>query len=60
MTSFHTIQDDLRNAGAEWQDSEVVVDKNWVSSRKPNDIPAFNREMLRLFAQSAAKRRKVA
>ena len=55
ITSFHTIQDDLRNAGAEWQDSEVVVDKNWVSSRKPDDIPAFNREMLKLFAQAAAQ-----
>lgn len=60
MTSFHTIPDDLRNAGAEWQDAEVVVDRNWVSSRKPDDIPAFNREMLKLFAQAAAQRRKAA
>ena len=52
ITSYHTIQDDLRNAGADWQDSEVVVDRNWVSSRKPDDIPAFNREMLKLFAQA--------
>jgi protease I len=52
MTSYHTIQDDLKNAGAEWQDSEVVVDRNWVSSRKPDDIPAFNREMTKLIAQS--------
>jgi len=59
LTSYHTIQDDLRNAGAEWQDSEVVVDRNWVSSRKPDDIPAFNREMLKLF-QQAARNRKVA
>jgi protease I len=50
MTSYHTIQDDLRNAGAQWQDSECVRDKNWVSSRQPSDIPAFNREMIRLFA----------
>jgi protease I len=61
MTSFHTIQDDLRNAGADWQDAEVVVDRNWVSSRKPDDIPAFNREMLKLFAQaSGAQSRKIA
>jgi protease I len=61
ITSFHTIQDDVRNAGADWQDSEVVVDRNWVSSRKPDDIPAFNREMLKLFAQaSGAQSRKIA
>lgn len=50
MTSYHTIQDDLRNAGADWIDREVVVDGNWVMSRKPDDIPAFNREMEKLFA----------
>jgi protease I len=62
MTSYHTIQDDLKNAGAAWQDSEVVVDGNWVSSRKPDDIPAFNREMIKLFAQrgGAAEKRKIA
>ncbi len=48
LTSFHTIQDDLRNAGANWVDREVVVDGNIVSSRKPDDIPAFNREFLTL------------
>jgi protease I len=52
MTSYHTIQDDLRNAGAHWEDSEVVRDRNWVSSRQPTDIPAFNREMIELFASS--------
>jgi protease I len=60
MTSYHTIQDDLRNAGAAWQDSEVVVDRNWVSSRKPDDIPAFNREMLKLLAEFRAQKRKIA
>lgn len=50
MTSYHTIQDDLRNAGAEWVDQEVVRDRNWVTSRQPSDIPAFNREMTDLFA----------
>jgi protease I len=51
MTSYHTIHDDLRNAGADWQDVEVLRDRNWVSSRKPADLPAFNRAMLALFAE---------
>ena len=54
MTSYHTIQDDLRNAGAHWQDVEVLRDRNWVSSRRPRDLPAFNREMLALFAEHKA------
>jgi len=54
MTSYHTIQDDLRNAGADWQDVEVLRDRNWVSSRKPGDLPAFNGEMLALFAEHHA------
>lgn len=57
LTSYHTIQDDLRNAGANWEDSEVVRDRNWVSSRQPGDIPAFNREMISLFGSSAKGRR---
>ena len=60
MTSYHTIQDDLKNAGAQWEDSEAVVDRNWVSSRQPDDIPAFNREMLKLFAEHRGKQQKVA
>ncbi len=51
LTSWHTIQDDLRNAGAEWVDEEVVVDQNLVTSRGPMDLPAFNREMLALMAR---------
>lgn len=51
LTSYYTIQDDLRNAGANWVDQEVVVDGNLVTSRQPSDIPAFNREMIRLFAR---------
>ena len=51
LTSYHTIQDDIRNAGGNWQDREVVRDGNWVTSRRPSDIPAFNREMLNLFAE---------
>ena len=50
LTSFHTIQDDIRNAGGLWSDDAVVRDHNWVSSRQPNDIPAFNREMISLFS----------
>jgi protease I len=41
VTSYPTIADDLRNAGAEWEDAEVVVDRNLVSSRRPDDLPAF-------------------
>ncbi|MGH9521267.1 MAG: type 1 glutamine amidotransferase domain-containing protein, partial [Terriglobales bacterium] len=57
MTSYHTIQDDLRNAGASWEDSEVVVDGNLVTSRQPSDIPAFNRESIKLFAERTKTRR---
>ncbi len=56
LTSYHTIQDDIRNAGGEWLDREVVEDGNWVTSRQPSDIPAFNRAMLRLFARQPARR----
>jgi protease I len=52
LTSYHTIQDDIRNAGGTWVDQEVVVDGNWVTSRQPGDLPAFNRAMLELFANS--------
>jgi len=58
MTSYYTIQDDLRNAGVDWKDEQVVQDRNWVSSRQPSDIPAFNRAMAELFTQ--ATRNKVA
>jgi protease I len=54
LTSYHTIQDDIRNAGGHWTDEEVVVDRNWVTSRQPTDIPAFNREMLALFCKLEA------
>ena len=50
VTSWPTLQTDIRNAGGEWLDREVVVDGNLVTSRKPDDIPAFNREMLRIFS----------
>src|SRR5947209_4624671 len=56
MTSYYTIQDDIRNAGATWVDKEVVVDGNLVTSRQPSDLPAFNREMCELFARTPAAR----
>ncbi|HWF45204.1 MAG TPA: type 1 glutamine amidotransferase domain-containing protein [Candidatus Kapabacteria bacterium] len=51
LTGYHTIKDDLVNAGAHYEDKEVIRDRNWVSSRQPQDIPAFNREMLQLFSE---------
>lgn len=57
MTSWPSLQTDLRNAGAEWQDREVVVDGNLVTSRNPNDIPAFDREMISLFSRSRREER---
>lgn len=51
LTSYHTIADDIHNAGGHYVDREVVCDFNWVSSRQPSDIPAFNREMLTTFAE---------
>jgi len=50
LTSWPTLETDIRNAGGDWTDEEVVVDGNLVTSRKPDDIPAFNREMLRIFS----------
>ena len=50
LTSWPSLQDDIRNAGGEWLDQEVVRDDNWISSRKPADIPAFNRAMTELMA----------
>jgi protease I len=46
MTSFHSIKTDLANAGANWVDEEVVVDEGLVTSRSPEDLPAFNRKMV--------------
>jgi len=56
MTSWPSLQTDLRNAGATWVDKEVVSDGSLVTSRKPDDIPAFNREMIRLFADAGQER----
>jgi len=50
LTSWPSLKTDLTNAGAEWVDREVVQDGNLVTSRKPDDIPAFNAKMVHLFA----------
>jgi protease I len=54
LTSYYTIQDDIRNAGGTWQDREVVEDRNWVTSRQPKDLPAFIKAMTALFEHSRA------
>lgn len=46
MTSYHTLKDDLINAGAKWEDKEVVVDEGFVTSRNPDDLPAFNAKLI--------------
>lgn len=46
MTSYKTLKDDIANAGAQWVDQAVVVDRNLISSRQPDDIPAFNQQLL--------------
>ncbi len=46
LTSYNSIKDDLINAGANWVDEEVVVDKGLVTSRNPNDLPAFNKKLI--------------
>ena len=52
MTSWPSLQSDLKNAGAKWVDREVVIDGSLITSRKPDDLPAFNREMVKLFASA--------
>ncbi len=56
LTSWPSLQDDLRNAGATWVDREVVCDGNWTSSRKPEDLPAFNREFIAALQRAPADR----
>jgi protease I len=56
ITTWPTLQDDMRNAGADWQDREVIRDRNLVSSRKPDDLPAFNREMVNAIAETRPSR----
>jgi protease I len=56
VTSYPSIHTDLENAGARWVDQEVVTDKGLVTSRKPDDIPAFNRKMVEEFAEGVHDR----
>jgi protease I len=51
VTSWPSLKTDLINAGAEWVDREVIADKGLITSRKPDDIPAFNRKMVEVFTQ---------
>jgi protease I len=60
LTSWPSLKTDLRNAGAQWVDEEVVVDQGLVTSRKPDDIPAFNREVIDLFARAREHSRQAA
>ena len=60
MTSWPSLQTDLRNAGAEWTDREAVTDGNLVTSRKPDDIPAFNRAMIELFGEARPRLQRTA
>lgn len=51
LTSWPTLQDDIRNAGGNWVNEQVVVDGNWISSRRPGDIPAFNEKIVEQLGQ---------
>jgi protease I len=59
LTSWPTLQTDIRNAGGNWVDREVVVDDGIVTSRKPDDIPAFNKKMIEEFAEGRHERRDI-
>jgi protease I len=60
IASWPSLKTDLRNAGADWVDEEVVRDGNIVSSRKPDDIPAFNRAIIEHFGQGRKQQRPAA
>ena len=60
IASWPSLKTDLRNAGAEWVNEEVVTDSNLVSSRMPDDIPAFNQAMIELFRRASTLVRQVA
>ena len=60
VTSWPSLQTDLRNAGADWTDKEVVTDEGLVTSRKPDDIPAFNKKMIEEFAEGVHGGQRVA
>ena len=58
LTSWPSLQTDIRNAGGNWVDQEVVVDQGLVTSRKPEDIPAFNKKMVEEFAEGKHEKQK--
>ena len=58
VTSWPSLRTDVKNAGASWVDREVVVDRGLVTSRKPDDIPAFNRKMIEEFGEGRHAQRK--
>jgi len=60
MTSWPSLKTDIRNAGGDWVDEEAVRSGNLVTSRKPGDIPAFNREMIELFSSAGPRLRRTA
>lgn len=60
LTSWPSLKNDLKNAGAQWVDEQVCVDNGLVTSRKPDDIPAFNKKMIEEFAEGRQKQRKTA
>ncbi len=53
LTSWPSLKVDLTNAGAQWVDAQVHVDQQWISSRKPDDLPAFNAQLLKLLGGAA-------
>jgi protease I len=59
LTSWPSLRTDIRNAGGEWLDQEVVSDRRLVTSRKPADLPAFIRRTVELFGQAATRRVKI-
>lgn len=60
LTSWPSLKTDLKNAGADWVDEEAVVDGVLVTSRKPDDIPAFNREFIKVLSTGASSRQAAA
>jgi protease I len=59
MTSYPSLRTDLKNAGAQWVDEEVVEDRGLISSRRPDDLPAFIEKMLQAFAESRGRGKEV-
>src|SRR4051794_8463213 len=60
LTSWPSVQTDIRNAGGEWVDEEVVVDSGLVTSRKPDDLPAFNPKMVEEFCEGVHEEQRAA